>query len=159
MTDCIVDTRWTNQLADDNTLSTVDDKRSGRCHKRKITHENLVLFDFLRLLVVKSDAHLKWCSISSITLSALINVVLLLISAKLKINELQAQMTTEISNWGNIPEHFFQSFVQEPLVRIRLYLNQVRHLKDFLLTGKTHSHAFAYFYWMYSVLLHRRFTP
>ena len=58
MTDRIVDTGRTNQLADDNTFRSIDNEGSVFCHERKITHENLMLVDLVVLFVIESHADL-----------------------------------------------------------------------------------------------------
>ena len=43
MTDSVIDTGRTNQLADNNTLRTIDDKGTGLSHQGKVTHKDLLL--------------------------------------------------------------------------------------------------------------------
>ena len=75
VSDSIVDTRGTHQLADDNTLCAVDHESTGLCHQRKVAHENLMLIDLVSLLVVKSDLDLQRCRISCISFFALFGIV------------------------------------------------------------------------------------
>jgi len=109
VSDSIVDTRGTHQLADDNTLCAVDHESTGLCHQRKVAHENLMLIDLVSLLVVKSDLDLQRCRISCISFFALRNCVLYIVLTQCKIYKLQAQMTAVISDWRDIIENFFQA--------------------------------------------------
>ena len=43
-------------------------------------------------------------------------------------------MTCKVRDWGDIFKHFLQSFIEEPLIGVFLNLNQVWHLKNFLLS-------------------------
>ncbi len=53
----IVDSRRTNKLADDYTLSTVDHKGSVLGHQRELAHEDFMLFDVVFVILIK-EAHL-----------------------------------------------------------------------------------------------------
>ena len=47
-----------------------------------------------------------------------------------------------------------EALIEEPLIRIPLDLNQVRHLQYLFLSRVTHTHAFSRLDWTYSVFLH-----
>ncbi len=72
----IVCTRRTNQLADDNALCTVDDKRTGIRHKREIAHEHFLLFNFACLTIDKTDIHADGSRQRHITLFTLVKRIL-----------------------------------------------------------------------------------
>ena len=76
MSDSVINARRTYQLADDNTLGTIDHKRTGRCHQRQVAHEDLVLRDLVLLLIDQANLHLKRRRVSSISLFAFLNRVL-----------------------------------------------------------------------------------
>ena len=54
----------------------------------------------------------------------------------------------------HVMKNFFQPFFQKPLIGVLLNFNQVRHLKNFFLTGITHSYTAANFKWTNSVFFH-----
>ena len=48
-------------------------------------------------------------------------------------------MTTVVCDWRNVFKNFLQALLQEPIVGIFLNFNEIRHLKNFLLTGIAHT--------------------
>ena len=107
MCNTVVNTGGTHQLADNNTLSTVDDKGSGIRHQRQISHKDLMLFDLTGLMVAQSDRNLQRCGVRCVTLLALFDCILCVISAQFKRTEFQAQMPGEIGDRRNVLKHFF----------------------------------------------------
>ena len=89
MRNSVVDTRGTNQLADDNTFCAIDYECTGLSHKRQIAHEDLMFVDFIILFVVQTNLYLQRCCISSISLLAFRNRVFYIVLAQSKIYELQ----------------------------------------------------------------------
>ena len=89
MSDSVVDTGRTNQLADDNTFRAVDHKSTGLSHQRKIAHENLMLTDLFLLLVIKANLNLKRCCECSISLFTLFDRILHVVFAEFKIHKFQ----------------------------------------------------------------------
>jgi len=154
MCDSIVDTRGTHELADDNSLCTIDNKCTCLCHQRKISHKDLMLVDLIIFLIIKPYSDLQRCRISCISLLTLIDRVLYIIFAECKIHKLQTQMTTVVSDRGNIVEYLFEAFIQKPLVGILLNFNEVGHLQYFFLPGIAHAEAFSGFDGTNSVFLH-----
>jgi len=73
MCNAIIDSRRTNQLAYDNTLSTIDNKSTGRRHKRQVAHENIMLTDLFCLFIMKSYLYFQRCCIRCITFFASFN--------------------------------------------------------------------------------------
>ena len=139
MSNCIIDARRTHQLAYNYTLRPVDYERTRTRHQRQITHEYLVLVDLICLFVMKSYPYLKWRRIGGITFFTLFNRVFHVFLTQSKVNKFQAQMTAVIGNRGNVIKYFVQPFIQEPLVGILLDFNQIRHLKNFFLSGIAHA--------------------
>ena len=154
MCDSIIDTRGTHKLADDNTLSTIDNKSTCLCHQRKISHKDLMLVNLISLLIIKPYSDFQRCCISCITFFTLINRIFCIFLAECKIHKFQTQMTIVICDRGNIIEYLFQSFVKKPLIGIFLNFNEVRHLQYFLLPGIAHAEAFSGFDGTNSVFLH-----
>ena len=153
--DCIVDTRRTNQLADDNSLCTIDYECTCLCHKWKITHEDIMLCNFTCFFITKMHIDLDWSCISCITFLAFFNRILDVFLTQLIINQFQ----TQIDDWRNILKHFSQTFVKEPLIWILLHFDEVWHVQNSLLSWKTHSHTSSRFHRTHSVLFHRRIHP
>ena len=52
MRNTVINTRGTNQLADDYTLSTVDHEGTGCCHQRQVSHKDLMLIDLIVFMVI-----------------------------------------------------------------------------------------------------------
>ena len=107
MSNSVIDTRGTNQLADDYTFCTVDNERTCLCHKRKITHENFMFVNLICLFVMKSNLDFQRCCICRISLFAFRDCIFHIVFAQCKIDEIQAQMTTVIRDRGDICKCFF----------------------------------------------------
>ena len=73
MGNCIIDTRGSNKLADNNTLGTIYHERTGSGHQRQITHEYLMLTDLIILFIMETDLDLQRRCISSVTLHTFFN--------------------------------------------------------------------------------------
>ena len=131
----IVHTGGTDDLRDNDTLGTVDDKGTGLGHDGEVSHEDLLLIDLAVLLVAQLHLHLDGGGIGAVPGLALLHVVLgLLIHGE--INEGQLQITGVIADGTHILEHVPQAGVQEPLIRGFLHLQQIGHLQDLLVPGK-----------------------
>ena len=150
----IVDARRTNQLAYDYTLRTIDHEGTGTCHKRKISHEDLMLIDLTGFVVAKPHIYFKGSRIGCISLLALFDRVLDIILAKLMGYEFQTQLAGEIHDRRNVTKGFRQTFCQKPLVGIDLNTDQVRHVQDFPLGGVAHTCAFSRFDRTHSEFFH-----
>ena len=111
MSDSVVDTGRTNQLADDNTFCAIDYESTGLSHQRKITHEDLMLTDFFLLLVIKANLNLKRCCKGSISLFTLFDRILHVVSAEFKIHKFQTQGTAVVSDRRDVVKDFLQAFV------------------------------------------------
>ena len=104
-------------------------------HQREIAHEDLLLLDLARLLIVQAHPHLHGSGIGGVPRLALLHVVLgLLIHAV--INEAQLQIAGIVHDGSHVSEYLAQAGVQEPLVGFLLDLQQVGHRHHFLVTGK-----------------------
>ena len=156
MGDSVINTRRTNQLADDNTLRSIDHEGACLCHKREVAHEDFMFIDLVLLLIDQTDPDFERCCIGSIALLALFNRILHIgrICAQLVVDKLQAQLTAVVLNRGDVIESFLQTFLQEPVIGILLNLDQVRHLEDFFLSLVSHAHISAAVNHAYPVFLH-----
>ena len=72
----VVHTGGTDELGNDNSLSTVDDEGSAFGHQREFTHVNIGLLDLAGLLVGEAYVYLKGGGVVYVTLLALLNGVL-----------------------------------------------------------------------------------
>ena len=111
MPDGIVNTGGTNQLAYNDTLCAIDDKGTGVCHQRKITHKNFMLADFLFLLVVEANPDLQGSGIICISFLAFLNRIFYIVPAQFKIYKFQTQRAAVIGNGRDVVENFLQAFV------------------------------------------------
>ena len=66
----VINARRTNQLRNNRTFRTVDDKRSAFGHQRKIAHKDFLLLDFAGFLVQQSRRHAKRRCIGNVALFA-----------------------------------------------------------------------------------------
>ena len=150
----IINPRGSYQLRYDDTLCTVDHKRTGAGHQRKISHKNLLLADLLEFVVMKSYLHLECSRVSSISLLTLLNRVFYFIPTELEIDELQTQRAVEIGNWRDVTKYLTQALFEEPVIGILLNLDQVRHFQNFPLLRVTHPDTFAHLDRANSVFFH-----
>ena len=138
----IVRTGRTNQLADDDTLCTIDDEGTGIGHQGEIPHENFLLLDLAGLAIDETDIDAQGSSPGHITFLALIEVILRLSHRKAFKGEYK--ISREILDWRNVTEDFLQPLIQEPLVARPLDIQQVRHFHDFLDSGVAIPGSFAH---------------
>ena len=110
--------------------------------------------DLICFLVNQSHSNLQRCGISYVTFFTLLDGVFSLFFIKCEADEFKTELSAVVCDWRNIVEYFIQSFVEKPLVRILLDLDQVRHFQDFFLSLVAHSHAFSSFYRTNSVFFH-----
>ena len=135
----------TDQLADDGTLSTVDHKGARIGHQREVAHENFLVLDLAGLLVQQTGSHAQGGSVGHVALLALLDAVLGLL-IQTEVHEAQRQVTGVVLNGADVVEDLFQALVQEPLIRVLLDLDQVRHTDDFVDVGEAHALGFAELY-------------
>ena len=93
-----------------------------------------MFIDLIFIFVAESHLDFQRCGVSCITLFALFDRVFDVIFAKREVYKLQAQMASKVSDRRDIVKDLFQALVEEPLIRILLDLDQVRHLKNFFLS-------------------------
>jgi hypothetical protein len=93
-----------------------------------------MFIDFIFIFVAESHLNFQRCRVSRIALFALFDRIFDVIFAKREVYKLQAQMASKVSDRRDIVKDLFQALVEEPLIRILLDLDQVRHLKNFFLS-------------------------
>ena len=134
----IVNAGRTNQLRNDDTLSAVDDKGTAFGHQREIAHKDFLLLDFTSFLIEKAHPNPQRSRIGHIPFFALSDRILGLLFQAV-VDKVEHQVTGIVGDGRHIGKHFFEPLFQEPLVRIDLNLDQVRHLEHFVDSGKTHA--------------------
>ena len=132
----------TDQLADDRTLCTVDHKGAGVGHQGEVTHEDLLILHLAGLLVQQTGGDAQGCCIGHVALLALLDAVLRLL-VEAEVHKAQCQIAGVVLNGADVVEDLLQAFVQEPLIRVLLDLDQVRHTDDFVDVGEAHALGFA----------------
>ena len=146
-------------MRNDNSLCTVDDKRTVLGHKRKIPHENLMFVDFFLIFIKQANFYLKRGCISSIPFLTLFYTILCFILYKLEVHKLQTQMTGKVLDGRNIIKGLPQALMQKPFIGILLDFNEVWHFKNFLTTRESHPEILPGSYRMHFAFFHRPFTP
>ena len=154
MANGIVDTGGTYQLADNNTLCSIDHKGTGLCHQRKVTHENLMFTNLFFLFIVQTNCHGQRRRVGSISLLAFFNRIFHIVPAQLKVHKLQTQGSAVVSNGRDIVKDLFQAFVQKPLIGVLLDLDQIRHFQNLFLSCITHTFNLGTGNRTYSVFFH-----
>ena len=143
-----------DDLADHHALRAVDDEGAAMGHQREISHEDLLLLDLARLLVVQAHPHLHGGGIGGVPRLALLHVVLgLLVHAV--INEAQLQIAGIVRDGSHVGKDLPQAGIQEPLIGLLLDLQQVGHCHDLFVAGKILAQGLA----VVLVLGHSTITP
>ena len=155
----IIDSGGTNQLADDDALSSVDHEGSGVGHKGQVAHKDLVLFMLVLILIVKADLHLHRRRVGRVPLLALGDGILHIIAAQLEIDEIKAQMAGEVLDGENVVKDFPETVAEEPLIGILLDFDEIGHLENFLLFGEAHADAFPGLDLSHFAFFHVRYHP
>ena len=143
---CVINARRTHQLRNNNTFCTIDDKGTAFGHQREVAHEDLALLDFTGLLVPERCCHTQRRCIGNVTFLALCNCIFGGVIDPV-VCEVQYQIAVVIRNGRNVTKDLFQSFFPEPLVRVLLYLDQVRHFQNFVDLTEVHANVFPALLW------------
>ena len=138
----VVHTGGPDDLGDDDTLRAVDDKGAAVGHYREISHEDLLLLDFVCLGIAQANPHLDGLGVGSVPLLAFLDGILGLVFHGI-IQEAQLQFTGEIGNGAHVLEDFLQALFQEPLIGILLDLQHVGDLQDLLVLRVGFTHGLA----------------
>ena len=111
-------------------------------HQGEISHEDLLLLDFLRLLVPQAHRDLQGGGVGGVPRLALFHIVLgRFIHAE--IDEGQFQIALIVRNRAHIREYLPESGIQKLLIGGFLNLQKVGHGHDFLMAGKILAEGFA----------------
>ena len=111
----IVHTGGTDDLRDDDTLSSVNDECAACGHEREVAHEDLLLLDLLCLEIAQTNADLQGCGVCCVPCLALFLVVLGLFVHGI-VNEAELELTAVVGDRIGISENFTQAGLQKPLV-------------------------------------------
>ena len=135
----------TNQLGNDCTLGTIGDKGAGIGHEREVAHEDLLLLDLAGLLIEQTGSDVQGRCIRSVPFLTFFNGVLG-VFVQAVVHKLQHEIAGIVLDSGNIVEDFVQTFLQEPVVRVFLDLDQIGHANHFVDAGKAHAGRSAVLY-------------
>ena len=104
-------------------------------HEREVAHEHLGLLYLARLIVGEPHQHLERRRVGHIPLAAFGDAVL---GGRIQciVDKLQLEIAVEIGNRRDVSQNFFQIFLEEALIGILLYLDQIGHLHHFVDTGE-----------------------
>ena len=131
----VVHTGRADDLGDDDTLGTVDNKGTVFGHEGELTHKDIGLLDLTRLLVGEADIDLEGSSVVNISLLALLHGVVRL-GVQAIGDELDQQVSGEISDGGDLVQDLGQALLEEPLIGLRLDLHKVGQLQIEAGTGE-----------------------
>ena len=118
-----------------------------------------MLRHILCIVCSETNLNLHRCCISCISFLTFLDTVLNIIFTQLEIYKFQTKLTCIISNWRNISKYLFKAIFKEPLVRVLLHLNKVRHLENIFLLSVAHSDSITGFDRINSVLFHLTHSP
>ena len=135
----------THQLADDDPLGAVGDEGAGVGHQGEIAHEDLLLLHLAGLLVDEPGGDIQRGGIGGVAFLAFLNGILGVI-VQAVIDEFQHQVAGVVFNGGDVMENLVQAFLQEPVIRVFLDLDQIGHPDHFVDVGKAHSSRAAILY-------------
>ena len=159
VSDRVVDAGRADQLAHDDALRAVYDKCAGLGHEGEVAHILLMLLDLSVLLIVKADRYLKRCFVVGIAFLAFLDRILRLVPAEPEVDELETQLVRIVLNRGNVVKYLPESIGDKPVVGVLLNLDEIRNLKNLLLSLVRHAHRPPGSYRTNSVFLHSTFHP
>ena len=132
----------TDNLGNNHAFRSVDDEGPAGGHQGKISHEDFLLLDLLRLLVSQADTDLERGGVCGVPgLALFLGVLGFLVHGV--VNEAQLKIPGIVAYGVHILENLPQAGFQKPLVGAFLDLQQVRHFHDLLGTGKALSQGLA----------------
>ena len=116
-----VHARRPDQLADNDTLGTVDHEGTVFRHLRKIPHEHRLFLDFPRVFVHKSNLHPQRTGISHVSLTT--HLLIVLWFSEPEIPETQFEALVEALDGRYFFKKLTQPLTLEPTKRIQLNFN------------------------------------
>ena len=128
----------TDQLRNDGTFRTVDDEGAALRHDRELAHLDDRLLDEAGLLVGETRGQMDAGRIGCPVRLALLDGVFGFFIHRI-VDELEDEITGVVGNFPDVSEDFLQTDIQEPLVRILLDLDEVRHLHDLIDLSEIHT--------------------
>ena len=122
-------------MADDNTLSTVDNKGTSFGHQGEIAHEYSGFFDFAGILIYQTNLYIHGSGIGFIPFLALFNAIFRFTQAE--VFKIKLQIAGKVFNRRNVMQDIYQALFEEPFIRFSLNVNQMRHGQYFFDSGIT----------------------
>ena len=124
----VVDARRADELADDDALGAVDHERPHVRHPRVVAHVHALALDLARLLDQELDVHVQRPAEREVLRPALLLGVLR--GPELVVQELELHhLAGEVLDRADLVEQVPQALLDEPLERLELQLDEVRHLE------------------------------
>ena len=129
-----VGARRADELRDDDALGAVDDEGADLGHHREVAHEDGLLADLARVLVDEADGHRERGLIGQVLLTALLDGELGLTEEV--VAELDGEGSGVVLDRRDVVDRLPEAFVQEPLERGLLDIDEVGEVEDVLDLGK-----------------------
>jgi hypothetical protein len=132
-----VSARGADELGDDDSLGAVDDERATVGHPREVAHEDRLLADLARLLVLEGDRRGQRPRVGHVLLAALLDRVGRLLELELAENDLEVPRV--VLDRGYVVDGLPQATllrIRQFLERTTLDIDQVWNLKRVLQSGK-----------------------
>lgn len=76
---------------------------------------------------------MQWCGVVRIVLACFLDSIFRF--QQFLADKFQSQFPLAVIDRHNIVSHFFKTFIESPLVKLRLDLDQIRAIQNFLLPG------------------------
>ena len=130
-----VGARAADELRHDDALGAVDDERPPLGHHREVAHEDRLLPDLAGLLVDEADRHRQRPLVGQVLLTALLDRDRRL--AELVLAELDGERAGVILDRRDVVDRLPQAFLEEPVERRLLDVDQVREVEDVLQARET----------------------
>ena len=136
----VVHSGGTHQLGYDNSLCTVNNKGAVIGHEGEVAEEDLRGLKLAGSLIYQTNTHLHMCIVGHRSVLTLLNRI-----SGSRINCVVGKLDGQISgvvHYGRyVAENLVKSLPEEPLVRVLLHLDKIRHFRRCLDLGKAHSHV------------------
>ena len=131
-----------DDLGYDDALRTVDDEGAVVGHKREIAHEDRGLLDLAGGLVGQADRDSERSREIGVALLALLLGVL---RGRIDgiVDELDDKVARVVGDRRNVVKNFSEPFVEEPLIRLFLHLDEIGHFQSIAYLGEAHSFGLA----------------
>ena len=120
-------------MANDNTFSAIDYESTGFGHQGEIAHKYGRFLDFASIFIYQAYFNIHRSRVRFISFLAFLNIIFRF--AKLEVFKRKLQITGKVFNRRNVVENFTQTFLNKPIIRAFLNINQMRHRPNFIDTS------------------------